>query len=67
MENLSKAAITSIAVVATSRNVVLYAGDAKGWVRVYSREGIIMRQIKASPITRAAHLIMNAVVGCGRS
>ena len=43
---VSAAAVTALHIMPSSRNVIVYIGDAAGWVRAYSKEGIIMAQTK---------------------
>jgi len=75
----SKAAITSLHLYAAQRNTILYAGDSAGWLRIYNREGLIMKQLKpaadpnhkedkASPVTGISSAAgPNLLVTAGRS
>jgi len=48
IEDLSKAPITALHIFATGRGTIIYAGDSEGWLKAYSREGIILKQIKVA-------------------
>jgi len=61
---VSAAAVTALHIMPSSRNVIVYIGDAAGWVRAYSKEGIIMAQTKAEVDPEAEQPAVSSIACC---